>query len=354
MRKILLTLILVLIFITQCSGPVALRGKFEPPVAPPYKGEIVGRYKVSAIPVSAPMIPDSIHSVWLDADGKILVFNHESNKEEKRIDGKEKITGFCYQDSQLVWVEESGKNSVVGYDLRNSDEMWRTHGLPSATNPVLYKENALLVSVGGSVFADSAVNGHEKWNLKTKGRVFANPIIWNGQLVVGSAQGTVTGIDCEKGTSKWRLNLNEPIMTLCANDSTIFIGTQTGDMIAVNARTQKVLWKVSTGNQIVHHPLALGDSLLWTNSKGEIYKIDTSTGDYQLLVTLNIPFAGTPVKSDKGILLSGLDGNLYLLNPETGTVQKSLKFDGRLRSAPIFIQNHWYLAVEDHWIYEVR
>jgi len=345
---------LTLIFIVKCSGPVSLQGRYTVAESPTFSGEIIDRYKVSAIPVSAPILLDSIHTAWLDADGQIMIFNHHRNDEEKRIDGKEKISGFDFQDGKLAWIEESGKKKFVLFDLEKDDEIWRVKGSLSATNPVFYGDQIILAGVGGTIRSYSMEDGDELWSLKTGGRIFANPGLWNNTLLVGNVNGDLKGINCEKGIIDWRIKIDEPITAMFLQNNEVYIGTQTGKMIAMNPETHTVSWKISTSHQVVNAPLNATDSLFWGNSMGEVYKIDAVTGEYRLLATMKIPFAGSPAKSLAGILLSGLDADLYLLDDQTGKVKKSLEFDGRLRSTPIFIQNHWYLAAEDHWIYEIR
>jgi len=354
MRTIIISMMMVLGFAVKCSGPVSLQGRYSASESPAFKGEVIDRYKISAIPVSSPVLLDSIHTAWLDADGQIMIFNHQTNDEEKRIDGKEKITGFAFQDTQLAWIEESGKKKFVLYDVRDDDEHWRIAGLLSATNPVFSGDEVILVSVGGTIHSYSADDGEKQWSFKAGGRIFANPVLWRKTLLVGNVNGDLMGINCDEGEIDWRIQLDEPVTTMYSENDHVYIGTQTGKMIAIDPETHHASWEISTSHQVVNGPLEDGDSLLWGNSMGEVYKIDALTGGSRLFAALKIPFAGPPVKSAAGILLSGLDGNLYLLDAQTGEVKKSLEFDGRLRSAPIFIQNHWYLAAEDHWIYEVR
>lgn len=354
MRRIILSMVVVSVFAVKCSGPVSLQGRYSASESPAFNGEIVDRYKISAIPVAAPVLLDSIHTAWLNADGQILVFNHQTNDEEKCIGGKEKITGFAFQDTQFAWIEESGKKKFVLYDLRNDDEHWRIPGLPSATNPVFCGIHVISASVGGTIHSYSVSDGEKQWSLRAGGRIFAQPVLWRKTLLVGKVNGELMGINCDGGAIEWRVQLDEPITAMYSKSDYVYIGTQSGEMIAINPETHNVSWKIPTAHQVVNGPLEVGDSLLWGNSMGEVYKIDAITGGSRLFATLKIPFAGPPVQSAAGILLSGLDSNLYLLDKQTGAMKKSLEFDGRLRSAPIFIQSHWYLAAEDHWIYEVR
>lgn len=345
---------LTLVVLAGCGGPLHFAGQYAQPDLPPFQGEIVEKFKVSAMPMDEPVILDSVHTAWVGANGEVLVFDHRKNDQVKSYKGKEEISAFGVSDSLLLWTEAERRSNTVLFNLKTQDEIWRIKSSRSAVRPLVMDTTAIILGVDGIVEGYSIRDGDESWTTRLDDRIFANPAQTSDEAIVGTAAGHVVSINLDSGSVNWQVNIDKPIQNVAIHDSMILVGSQTGEMMAVDRETKKVSWWVNTGAQVRHRPLFDGDSLYWPNSLGEIYKISLANSGFRKLAAMKVPPAGRLVLAKSGLLFVGSDGNLCLLDPHSGEVLKTVKFNGRLRSAPIFIQNHWYLIAENHWMYEVR
>jgi outer membrane protein assembly factor BamB len=137
-------------------------------------------------------------------------------------------------------------------------------------------------------------------------------------------------------------------------NNSLYLGTFQGEMVSLDIGSQEINWRIKTGFQVRNPPLVDNSEIYWANVNGELFKIYRDTGEFQRLVWLKIPTSGSPVKTQNGLLLAGEDMILYRINTENGSILTRTEFDGRLRSTPIFIQKRWFIAVEDHWLYEIQ
>ncbi|MEJ2049998.1 MAG: PQQ-binding-like beta-propeller repeat protein [Calditrichota bacterium] len=343
------------LIILTCGATVELGpDTFNPRNAPPFEGQKIDHYRLNAMTKGEPVVLDSIHTAWLSAKGEILIFNHQINKEVDRISGKDPITGFAYANHNFYWTESEREKNLVRYDNSTGKEKWREKGGQYSVRPLISGNSCIFTQVNGVVTALTADSGKALWEANVPGRVFASPQLHDSTIYVGTDQGQISALRLSDGHELWKVDIKKAAMLLAYEQGRLYAGTYSGEMLAIDPAQYTILWRIETGAQVRHVPLIIGGEAFWANSAGELYKINTSTGEYRQLDHLNVPIGGAPASASDGILYPGLDETLYLLNQNSGEILQKVKFDGRLRSTPLFIDNRWYVAVEDHWLYAVE
>lgn len=354
MRQKILAVLSLVLFLLACGHSIRL-GENAPEITtiPDFTGEKGERHRLTEINILPPIVLDSVHTAWLSADGQIQIFHHGKGKEVERIDGKTEITNLAYQSKDFYWIEHEGKRRFVRFNSTRGNEVWRIEGFPSAVNPVLWQGRCIFFGVGGKVQAVDNANGQTAWTITLNSRIFVDPVRTESGLLISGDEGTLYLIDPSDGAIRWKRTLQEPALAMNSIDGQIYLGTHNGRMIAFDPGVKSIRWEVDTAYPVRDIPIRIQQYLYWTNTAGELYKIRVSSGAAELLRHLQTPVESPPIQAGNGILFAGLDGMLYYLNPETGSVNTRVKFDGRLRSAPLFFRDKWYVSVEDHWIYEV-
>jgi outer membrane protein assembly factor BamB len=208
--------------------------------------------------------------------------------------------------------------------------------------------------VNGEINAVNIDSASSVWTTRLDGRIFLDPYIVNDYLLVITDKGYIYSLSAESGEENWKYSLDQPILTRKIQDGIAFLGTFRGDMVAYDLTEQKVLWQVSTDHQVRNQPLVIDSTVFWANTGGDIYRINLKSGSHRQMQSLRIPLSGAPVQTNSGILLAGEDKLLYHLDQNTGEILSKTEFDGRLRSSPLYIQNSWFIAIEDRWLYEVQ
>ena len=345
-------LILFPLALLACGSTVKLGpDTYAPHQAPPFDGRKLDQFRLNAMTKGEPVVLDSVHSAWLSAKGEILIFDHQANKEVDRISGKGPITGFAYQQHNFYWTETEREKNVVRYDNTTGKEVWRVRGGTYSTSPLVSGNLCIFTQVNGLLTALAVDSGTVVWDVRTPGRVFTTPVLHDSTLFLGNDQGRIAAYHLADGEKRWSVDVRSPVMVMAFRQDRLYAGTFSGEMVAVDPATRTIRWRIETGAQVRQAPLVTGTDAFWANSGGALYKINTTTGEFRRLDRLKVPIGGAPALSEAGLLYAGLDGNLYLLNQQTGKIEKTVPFDGRLRSTPLFIEHHWYVAVEDHWLY---
>ena len=354
MKIVSLQFILAFLLLT-CSGPIQVADHaYEIPAAPDFKGEIIEKYKLSAMPLSDAIILDSSQTAWRGAKGEILVFNHQLKEETKRIEGKKTIDAVAYTPADFYWTEVDISKRYVRFAAESGKEVWRIEGKPTAAGPAVLDSLVFFPAVNGEINAVNIDSAKSIWTTRLDGRIFLDPLIVNDHLLVITDMGHIFSLSAESGKENWKYSLGQPILTRKIQDGIAFLGTFQGDMVAFDLTQQEVLWQVPTDHQVRNQPLVIDSTVFWANTGGDLYRINAHSGEFKQIQSLRIPLSGVPVETNSGILLAGEDKLLYHLDKVTGEILSKTEFDGRLRSTPLFIQNSWFIAIEDRWLYEVQ
>ncbi len=103
-------------------------------------------------------------------------------------------------------------------------------------------------------------------------------------------RGFLKAIDPLTGKSKWELGFKSPNWsgTLATAGGLVFTGTLTGEFIAVDADTGKILWQFQTPSGIIGQPVT------WERNGGQYVTVTSGTGGVYVLKTPDPNLAHTP------------------------------------------------------------
>jgi len=149
----------------------------------------------------------------------------------------------------------------------------------------------------------------------------------------------------------WEFDLGSPVWagTRFA-DSTVYAGTESGEVVALDARTGAKRWSFAAGGAVRVRPTVDGDALYFQADDGFLYRLDTKTGTEVWKRRLvdgpveRLPFSnprsrydrfGADVVAWEGHLFVGAhDGHMLALNPRTGNELWSFLAGDAILAAP--------------------
>lgn len=106
-----------------------------------------------------------------------------------------------------------------------------------------------LASDDGRVFGLNADTGETLWKTAVGGEVIATPQTDGSLVAVVTVSGQLKGLDARTGTERWRYNATAPALSLRASgapviaNGMVIAGFANGKVIAVNAENGKPLWE---------------------------------------------------------------------------------------------------------------
>lgn len=199
---------------------------------------------------------------------------------------------------------------------------------------------------------NSTINANVKWERSVGdgvGEYFSrlNPVVDYGNVYAADRQGVVKAFDKETGKTVWRVNLHDLIgINQAADDSwfsgifsspfparisgglvaaydKVFLGTENGDLLALDAQTGALVWHAEVGNEVTADPAVGEGRVVVHTSGGKVISYNAETGEQQWQYeyqtpTLTLRGASAPTIISGGVVLGDSNGTASILIAENG------------------------------------
>ena len=177
-----------------------------------------------------------------------------------------------------------------------------------------------------------------KWSFPTGDRIVSSPVYADGLVFIGSDDGNVYAIDAASGQQRWMQTTGGPVAaTPAVADGRAYVGSYDGKFYAFNAKTGALLWKFSTGGERRFEAKGL---------HGMQPRQQTFADPYDV-------FLSSPVVAQGAVFFGSGDGHLYALNAITGELRWKFKTGDVVHASPAYADGVLYVGSWDAKLYAV-
>jgi len=255
----------------------------EPPPPPVATGpEPAWVYHAGAALWTSPVIVDRIaylgdsggnfHAVKVDDGRAVWTFNARTplfgnaavDREAAYFAGDDgNLFKLDRTSGELRWQADIGGGNVKRYLPSASGSEWD----PFAAAPVLAEGTVFMGSADGSLHAIDAATGKPRWQFKSSGKLRAAALVAGDRVYVGSLDHFVYALDRRTGVQRWRFDTGSPITTApVLAEGKIIIGTRDQSLLFALAADGKKLWTVFYWLSWVESAPTLVDGRLYIGS----------------------------------------------------------------------------------------
>ncbi|WP_267641329.1 outer membrane protein assembly factor BamB family protein [Haloarchaeobius amylolyticus] len=136
-------------------------------------------------------------------------------------------------------------------------------------------------------------------------------------LVAPLLDGTLRRVTAD-GTEDWRLEVGAAMSDVAVADGTVYVGSATEELLAVDADTGEVQWRSPLENTVFTRPLVADGRVYVAAADYYLYGIDAATGERRWRTETLSAFTSGPELVD-GLLVSMVGGQITQRGP-SGTV----------------------------------
>ena len=312
----------------------------------------------------------AVTAVNAESGDVIWTLDIDPSEDETQLSGSGGLALAATSRGDELYVH-ANKNVLVALNADNGQEKWRVEfdvflsGGPSAANGAV-----VVTDLDGRLFALSDIDGGELWNRigaqDDTGIVgSASPAIFGTELINVGSDGELLALSLDQGGFFWGENLT-PIELRTAIDGIpdirahpvhdggmVFIISHNGRLQAFNAKTGRSIWTQPL--QGIEMPWLAGQSLMVTTVDGRIYALRRGDGairwitelpgayDPSLSVVEDAPSYTSALVASQQVIVGSSDGQLYVLNANTGQIEDRLSAGGAVTTAPIIANNMIYV-----------
>ena len=147
------------------------------------------------------------------------------------------------------------------------------------------------------------------WTFDAGESIESSAAIVGGTVFVGTQKGELIALNLENGAVYWRYTIDDPIgeSSPAYSNGVVYVGDLAGWFHAVDARSGQKLWAFKTGTEIKSSPVVVGDRVLIGSYDQNLYCLSTRNGSVIWKVRTDGPVHSTPSILDGIAYIAGCD-----------------------------------------------
>ena len=207
-----------------------------------------------------------------------------------------------------------------------------------ASSAVIANDGTVYISANNGRVMARLPDGGEKWTFEAGTRVYASPVLGaDGEVLIGDTRGRFRALRAEDGTIAWTVSglgsVRAPAAV--ADDATVYVGTEGGALLALEARNQgREKFRVTARSGIVAAPaIADNGDVLWAAQDQELRRMN-ARGSLIWQKGYGGEILSAPSIAPDGTVYVGAGSNLVAVNGASGDVKWTAGTGGSVSATP--------------------
>jgi len=235
---------------------------------------------------------------------------------------------FASDDGYLYAVEAQAGAQAWRTDIGNSmpSDGRRLGGDPSPTgwdykqsSPIVADGQIYVGSLDGSVYALAAGTGAINWTFKTGQKVRATPTLADGVLYIGSWDESMYALDVLTGQMLWTTPVGGEVQsTALVADGLVYTASRKASVVALDAQTGEIKWEYPYGgnNWVESSPRLVGNVIyIGSSARAMVVGLDSQTGEKLTAYQSYVCFWSTPAVEGNMLYIGGTAPSYFPLVP---------------------------------------
>lgn len=338
----------------------------------------IGEGSQKKIPlISQPIVFDK-QVFTLDTESRVSAFDLKTGKElwsrsvKPKKEDDDVISGGLAFSSGKLFVT-SGYNELLALDPAQGNIIWKQKlTSPSRAAPSILNDRVFVVTLENKIIAYDANDGKSLWDYQALSELSgivgaASPAVNNEVVVPAFSSGEIMALRVENGSIAWSDDLSPTtrvgglaalpdIQGLPVLDKNLaFAISFGGKMVAIDITTGQRVWvKELSGTET---PWVAGNMIFLITANSELIALARDTG----AIAWVKPLAGYvkedatrlgllwngPILAGGRLILTGPEGNLLEVDPETGNMIRRMKLSDTAVVPPIVASGVLLLLTQD-------
>lgn len=285
-------------------------------------------------------------TVYLAYGPHVYAVNLENGTEKWRFPAKAdaKITFFAppaiTDDGQVI---VGGYNNVLyGLDAETGGQKWafdqaKNHFIAS---PLVTADGIYAPSNDNTLYALNLA-GNLRWQFKTGHAQWGTPAQDGKLIFLPSLDHYLYALDAERGTQVWKSeDLGGTVVgtPTFSDQGVLYLGTFDSEMLAVDSRDGKILWRTPTTGWVWSGPALVDDVLYFGDLGGTLFALNASDGSNrwqaQPAPEVKRKIVGQPLVMGDAVYFVADDGSIYAVEAANGNPRWNKPFQAKLYSGP--------------------
>lgn len=191
------------------------------------------------------------------------------------------------------------------------------------------------------------------WKFKTGDEITSSPVVADGTVYIGSQDGNLYAVDAADGTQQWQFETDQRCHEATAVGDTVYLGCADGNLYAVDATTGDKQWQFQTDNPVLSSPAVVKDTVYVGSRDRRLYAVDAANGSLKWQFETGGQIDSSPAVVGRTVYVGSGDNSLYALNETDGTQRWQFETGDQISSSPAVADGTVYIGSQDGNLYAV-
>jgi len=186
---------------------------------------------------------------------------------------------------------------------------------------------------------------HLRWRSDIGGELYSSPAVVDGTVFLGTKSGFLAALDVRSGDERWRADLGGYIVRAspAVADGTVYVGAGYA-LFALDATTGREEWRLSTRFAGSSSPVVAQGVVYAATQEGHVYAVDARTGEERWHVQAEGLIFASPAVSDNRVFAGTDDGHLYAIAADTGRRLWDFAVGGEIYASASVVDSTVYVS----------
>ncbi|MFH1227036.1 MAG: PQQ-binding-like beta-propeller repeat protein, partial [Planctomycetota bacterium] len=280
-----------------------------------------------------------------------LKWKYKTNTSQEIISSPKAISDLvvfgCY-DTIVYALKCSEMNAGKEWSFKTSA------AVKSAPFASVNDETIFIGSTDSYLYALSA-QGQLLWKFAAGGKISNSGFADNDTVYIPCDDGNVYAVDAKTGLQKWKLSLTGKLTSLAKHENNILVSSNNNNFYYISILDRQIKWTFKTKESVAAAPVVFGQTVYITSIDKTLYALDIDKGEMKWVFPTKGALNGSVAVSLDGIVYFGSeDGFIYAVNGENGREVWKYKTNGKIRSTPVLQNDTVYIGTDDSSIYALE
>ncbi|MGH7643952.1 MAG: PQQ-binding-like beta-propeller repeat protein, partial [Gemmatimonadales bacterium] len=239
-------------------------------------------------------------------------------------------------DRLYVGTQQTPEGRVYALRLADGKAAWSvaTGGVEA---PLALTGDAVFAGTEtGTIYRLARADGRTVWRRQLAGALRAGPVPTADGVAVATTSDTVYLLDLATGTVRARRATPGTVLGTPATDGRrLYLATTGGHLLALALPALDVQWDVPAGDAVYGAPALVGDTLYALTRTGALWLVPVDAPAEARRHALDVVSVAGPTPTRSGVLIGGVNGEVLLVDRESGVVRWRTLVDGPVESPPL-------------------
>ena len=264
-------------------------------------------------------------------------------------------------DGVLYLADKAG--TVTAYRASTGDKIWKKEGGGSAngapddtTGPAYFHGRVFVAMQHGEVFALGPETGKEDWRRRLPTQLESSPLVIRTTVYLGTDKGDLYALDTRNGKVRWTYHASsQPVKTSPSYAAgRVYFADYGGTIHAVDAKTGKQVWSTPTDGKLgsggfYSSPMLVAGKLYIGRDDGGFFALDQGSGKILWSTDTGKPIIGSPAAAKTNgtpltVYIGNYAGTLYAFKAAGGGQRWKVNVGGAIPGTPTVVGNTVYTS----------